>query len=230
MPENFKDQFKNIKNYFAPAIEESLQDFQPTALKTREAEFTNRMNKIEQAFKKGGERISNGWGLITSHIGKIELPDLEDAMDAMEDPEQLEEIAIDGVPFQNLFGITNEQMLSFYDVGLALDKEKHLADAADVFYLLCALNAQVESFWIALGYVEWKLEHYENALLAYTTAMLRNEDNFETQLNVAQCMAKLGHIGEAKEILKELLEEIKGLPDAVDIFTRATAFNAMLKS
>jgi tetratricopeptide (TPR) repeat protein len=228
MAEDYRKNFNGIKDYLTPAVEESLEGFIPTPLKSYKTEFNNRMNQIEDSFQKGAERIANAWIVITSRLGNIEVADLDDAMDALSDVEEMEEIMADGVSFQEVFGITNEQMLDFYEVGLALDREKFLSDAADVFYLLCALNAQVESFWIALGCVEWKLEHYQDALIAYTTAMLRNEDNYETQLNVAQCMAKLGHPQDAKEVVTDLLEEIKDKPEAVETFTRATAFNAML--
>lgn len=99
--------------------------------------------------------------------------------------------------FKKFIGFSEETMGKFYHAAYALYEAKHLEQAADSFYFLCAIDPLSYQFWLGYGYSEHLLHRFDSALHAYAMASLTNINDPAPYYLSAQCYEKIGNIPEA---------------------------------
>lgn len=115
-----------------------------------------------------------------------------------------------GKTYQDLLGLEDETMQQFYEIACSYMEEKHYAEAADCFLFLLALNPLETNLWIKAGRAAQELQEYEQALEAYSMAMLCDVDDIFPHLYSAQIYILLSKPTQAQdclEVCQKLFEE-----------------------
>lgn len=111
-------------------------------------------------------------------------------------------------PLQDLLGITSKTYQQFYAAGRDLFIHHQYKKASDVFFLLAILNNCYYSVWLSLGLCEERCSNFESALVAYTMAMITDNDSPEPFLCAANCCIEMSDKHEAEVYLDEAMERI----------------------
>jgi len=108
-----------------------------------------------------------------------------DSLKAIFDKEKLERISFkniienftEGNDFQHLLNIPDHVMQEFYECSLMYLKDHQYAEASDCFLFLCALSPFEANLWIKAGNAAHSLQRFEEALQAYSMAMICDADD-----------------------------------------------------
>jgi type III secretion system low calcium response chaperone LcrH/SycD len=122
-----------------------------------------------------------------------------------------------GKTYQDILGFSNEAMQACYDSACSYLHENRLEDAADCFLLLATLNPLVANIWLRLGNCCQALDQNENALEAYSMAMLADANDPFPHYYSAQIYLTLESYHEAKKCLEIVQELIKDAPEMLSL-------------
>jgi secretion system chaperone SscA len=75
------------------------------------------------------------------------------------------------------------------------------AEAVDFFKILTQMDSESVSYWVGLGASQQMLKNYNEALLAYSTALILNQKDPIVYLYAANCCFALKHIAEGLKAL-----------------------------
>lgn len=128
---------------------------------------------------------------------------------------------------QDLVGISDEEIISYYNVGSQLFKSGAYHDACHIFTLLTQLNPKATTFWMALAIAQEKLHEYEIAVYSYLISAELDETSTTCYLHAARCLVQLHQPEEAKKVLQHALERINEQPN---LKSEQAKINNMLNS
>lgn len=113
---------------------------------------------------------------------------------------------------QDFLGLSDEELISFYNVGSNLYQSGSYQEACSIFTLLTQLNPKVAQFWMALGIIQEKLDQHESAVYAYLLSAELDEASLTCYLQAAKCLLLLDQSEKAKKMLQHALERINENP------------------
>jgi tetratricopeptide (TPR) repeat protein len=111
---------------------------------------------------------------------------------------------------QEVFGVTAEHLASFYERARDCFERENYSEAADICLLLAKLNPEEMTYWVALGMAEQLQGNFQEAAMAYSTAIDLNQEDLTPGLYAARCLIRLGEISLARKLLMELLNVESG--------------------
>lgn len=97
------------------------------------------------------------------------------------------------VPFQRIFGLTNNALFSIYKIGFYYFQNQKYEEATDIFTFLVALNPTVADFCTALGLCLQQKEKWDEALTFFTLASNLNADHIAAHISAINCYTKFGN-------------------------------------
>lgn len=116
--------------------------------------------------------------------------------------------------FQEILGISDESMHSFYQLGEHYSSIGEIQKAKDIFYLLLMLDAEMATYWVALGFCFQQEGAYSEALECYNQGEQVNPQHPAPYLYCGSCYLEIGEKEKAQEefeqaefILNEMDEE-----------------------
>lgn len=107
----------------------------------------------------------------------------------------------EGENFQTLLGITDADMQEFYEASMGYFNHKQYEEAADCFLFLTALNPFESNLWIKFGNSEYALGNFQEALSAYSMAMLWDANDPFPHFYSAESYLRLGDLHHAKDCI-----------------------------
>ncbi len=113
---------------------------------------------------------------------------------------------------QQLAELTNEELTSFYTVGLDMYNRKAFEQASCIFLFLTQLNPKIPAFWSALGAAEELQEHLQEAAYAYIMGTELEVGSLNSCLRGANCLIRINKTIEAKNLLDHALQQIEKDP------------------
>lgn len=102
------------------------------------------------------------------------------------------------VPFQKIFGVSTECLLTIYKLGYYFFEMKQYDNATDIFTFLIALNPTVADFCTALGLCYQQNEKWQEALTFFTLASNLNTDHIAAQISAINCYRRFGNMEGAR--------------------------------
>lgn len=119
--------------------------------------------------------------------------------------------------FQNVFGVSDQVLDTYYQTSWRLLEEKRFEEASDAFFFLVHLNPFYHSFWLGLGIAEQAKENYGDAAFAYLMAQATQKEDPIPYMNSARCFLALGEKEVAKENVEQALEYCGSDPKFSDL-------------
>jgi type III secretion system low calcium response chaperone LcrH/SycD len=107
----------------------------------------------------------------------------------------------EGEVFQNILEISDDDMQDFYKISMDYFNNKQFKEASDCFLFLTALNPFESNLWIKSGNAEYALGHFQEALSAYSMAMLWDANDPFPHFYSAEAYQMLGDLHHAKECI-----------------------------
>lgn len=139
----------------------------------------------------------------------------------LNDPSILLRHMEEGVLFQDLLCLSNENMERLYHDARKLFEEGRHSDAADAFLCLTTLNPYVSAYWLGLGLAEQAHRACYAALVAYAMAIVCDESNPTPYYYAASCHYLNNDIDEALQSVEMALDKAGESALYSDIRTRA---------
>lgn len=136
-------------------------------------------------------------------LKKMPLPSMNEALKGF----------IEGNTYQESLSIPDEAMQEYYEIACEFYDNKQFEEAGDVFFFLACLNPLQSNLWIRSGNAEEALEHYEEALEAYSMAMLTDSNDPFPHYYSAGIYLKIGSKAQAKECLDICLRLVEDQPE-----------------
>lgn len=115
--------------------------------------------------------------------------------------------------FQEILGVSEATITCFYRIGYHLYEQKEFVKSVDVFFVLVTLTPNVYDYWFAFGSANVAIENWDQALRAFSMAMLMNPEVAAPRLWVTQCFIILGDFANAKIELDLVTEMITKSPE-----------------
>lgn len=115
-----------------------------------------------------------------------------------------------GKTYRQLLEISDEAMQEFYAIAQSYAENKQYEEAADCFLFLSSLEPMTSNLWLRLGNAEQGCGHYEEALDAYSMAMMCDADDPFPHLYSVEVYLELKQHDLAQECLNvssRLIEE-----------------------
>lgn len=114
--------------------------------------------------------------------------------------------------FQEVFPISDATIEHFYQCGCRLHQNANYQEAADVFFVISAIDYRRHNAWLALGLAEKAQNNWEPALTAFSMAALSNMQNPLAFLHSAACYIALGEKADAEDCIKAATEILEREP------------------
>lgn len=149
-------------------------------------------------------------------------------LEKLNDSETLRRYVEEGKTFQELLGIEEESMDSFYQKARSLLEAGRHRDAGDVFIFLTTLNPFVSAYWLGLGMCEQFEEEYKQALIAYSMASIGDRTNPTPLYYAAACHHACGDISRALTSLESAIEVADDHENYAEIKSRAQSAQSIL--
>lgn len=152
------------------------------------------------------------------------IPDISD--------EDLAQIVVDfaqnGKTIRELKGMTREEMEAVYNVAYNVYSGGDYEKAQKIFQFLCFFDHLEKKYWLGLGSCRQMLKRYQEAIEAYTFAMLLDSDDPHPPFYAADCHIALGDREAAISGLTAALEWSGDSAEYQSIRERAGALLAIL--
>lgn len=124
-------------------------------------------------------------------------------------PERLQKIScrdvmdalVDGKTYQELLEIPDQWMQQFYDIALDYFTEKRYEEASDCFFVLATLSPLESNLWNHCGHCEQALGRNDEALEAFSMAMLCDADDPFPHFYSAEIYVDQKQLHQAKDCL-----------------------------
>lgn len=141
-------------------------------------------------------------GLVTVHE-EVEPIHVEDCF---LDEEIGEIFGSENKNLQQRYALSDNVLLTFYEIAKQFLIDKRLTDAINSFTLLCLLNPDICSFWLSLGLAYDANQNWEEALDAFEIATQLDPTNFEPYLGLIRVGIAIKDFSLAKRYLEKATE------------------------
>jgi len=136
-------------------------------------------------------------------------------------PEEIQSVVesflVKHMTFKDIKKISDEEMEAIYSVGYNFYRHGKYENARSIFSLLCKYDEYEPKYWIGLGAAQQMLKHYQEAVSAYSFAVMLNPLDPKVHRYVTDCFLALRDYERAQASLESLIlacENTKGLEEA----------------
>lgn len=109
---------------------------------------------------------------------------------------------VEGKTYQEMLEISDVEMQRYFEVGRRYLKNRQFDEASDIFLLLATLSPLTGNLWVHAGNAEQALGRFEDALEAYSMAMLADANDPLPHYFSAEVYYEI----QAKDLAKECLK------------------------
>lgn len=155
--------------------------------------------------------INNESHLILSddEMDQLEINLAKITEDKLRDPshevkERINQGETDFIPYQFIFGLSNEALLIIYKIGLNFFENQKIDEAIAIFILLVTLNPTIADFNYALGLAYQQKEEWKDAVVFHKLASNIDPVHVGARISLVECYQKLGNRVETDLYLKEI--------------------------
>lgn len=113
-------------------------------------------------------------------------------------------------PMMELLGISESTFTAIYQIGCQLFAEQKIEEAASVFETLSLLNVTCHEVWFSLGLCYQRLDDLPQSIANYQMAILTNDLNMQTYINLAFCYVA-GNLPEEAQHILLVAEKVLGI-------------------
>lgn len=160
------------------------------------------------------------------NLGKFKLS--EKAKKMLKDKEKMKKELADGKSPQEILGVDDEAMASFYGAAYQLFENKRYLDSANAFLFLVTLNSYNYDYWLGLGMSLQMCHNYESAIDAYEMAATCKIDSPIPYFYLAKCLFAVHDRENALSALDLALEYSKEKEEFQDLRNQALAAKKLL--
>jgi len=200
-----QNHFELEKKLIEPAAL-ALSETQPVGQFETKNLYQNRIKiQIREAFKTYENRLTEA---VTLFKENGIWPQITEALvyKLLSDSDFGTKITNEKVSFQQQLGITQEQLIKFYELGVKFYEQGNFEQSRSIFLLICLLNPTMNVLWKALGMAAEQQKDFEAAALAYSFAGELTIDNLECYYHAADCFLKNGNATYAGNTIKRAIE------------------------
>lgn len=115
--------------------------------------------------------------------------------------------------FDKEFPISDDTIERFYQCGYRLYQDKIYQEAADVFFVISSIDYRRHNVWMISGLSEQKLDHYEQALVAFSMAIITDINDPLAFLHSAECYLAINDNENAQNCLQSALDLVNDKSD-----------------
>ena len=147
------------------------------------------------------------------------VEELRSCIAKINSPEALAKLGegmLSNITWKSQLGISNNCMESLYQGAKALFDAKSHHEAEIAFFVLCAFDPTIFSYWVGFGHASFQQHNYEQAINGYTMASSLHPEDVWPHIWAANSFEKHNDPEYAKMALEEALEleKAKPSPDA----------------
>lgn len=120
-----------------------------------------------------------------------------------------------GTSWRDLLGLTDATMATLYDAAKSHFDSGHFPEAEAAFYFLTTVDVTQYAFWLGLGHAAFRLGNFNQALNAYETAALCQENAVWPEIYIANCYESMSDYLESLQALERASMQLQasGLQD-----------------
>lgn len=198
---------KTIEDIFIDPLVQVALDERPKSHLENEEHFTQRMKaQLIASFEKFQNILLEAINTLQQQGHKSIAERLQQFSEKSASMDYWKDEKRQNMSLQDHLGISDEEMISYYNVGNDLYHHGAFKEASHIFLLLIQLNQSVATFWMALGVAEDTMGHLENALQAYLFAAELDNASLAAYVQAAKCFYALHHPDHAQKVLQRALE------------------------
>lgn len=145
----------------------------------------------------------------------------EEVLAKLRNPEQLRMDVSEGKSFQEIFGYSDLTMEKFYSAARALFERQLYDEAAEAFYFLTTMNPYVHNFWLGLGMAEQMSNKFQEAILAYSMAVMTDSLSPLPHYHMGTCYHVLGDKEQSQNSYRLAKSFAENKPDFENILAQA---------
>lgn len=223
-----------------PIIKELAKDAVPNPLLPPEQLYKKVESDCMQEIVETTEKLSSGLTALREMLGEIlaetevlsEIDKIEDKMEEIDSfsLEDLNEMIKDQT-FAEICELSPSFMTALYDSANEVMKKKDPSMARDAFYVLTAIDPKQPLHWLSLGNAELRLQHFNEALMAYQQAHTTDPTDLRSILWAAYAYEFLGQAPMALQLVQEISPLVKDHEDiAQSLECDLPAYQNYLKS
>ena len=187
-------------------VQELVKERKSGELETDE-HFTARWkSELHKSWDQFKARVKSGLNILAKREKLHSDSRFQHSIELIENRVLLEESLKENKTLQEIFKFSDEEMVQFYEEGLASYQRENPEEASDVFMLLTQLNPKVGAFWLGLGAAEEKRGELKDAVNAYLLGAEIETRTLSGYLQGARCLLILDKKEKAREVLKRALE------------------------
>ncbi len=105
--------------------------------------------------------------------------------------------------FQDVLGISCEELTALYEQALNYLDSNRLEEAQGSFLFLTKINPFASDFWIGLGTCYLQHEEYTQAFDAFIMALTMDPTRYECYAYAIECCVKMKNFSQAEALLKQ---------------------------
>lgn len=201
------------KDLVNPLADISADDFIPTPLESYHDHQIRVRIQFWSKFESYAKKYRHGVQLLSEAGAWPKCQDPEEVTELFSDPEELREMLDAGGTLAEALEFSDEDMDTAYTVGFELAGKESLEDATAIFLVLTHLDPHAGPYWIALGLAEYKLEHWESAVMALTMGIGLDDSDLMPYFALVDSLMQLERDETAAEFTHEALEKAKERDD-----------------
>lgn len=198
---------KEIENTIIdPIVKTSVKDRPPSKLESS-SQYEKRLKKSYlKAFHDFENRLEDAIHILDRQGKWPHDPRFDKAREKLKTHPFSEEEFLKAPTLQEILHFTDEELMSFYTIGVEMFSKDAYAEASNIFLLLTQFNPRVPSFWGALGAAEERSGGLQEAMMAYVFAAELDETSLDNYFHGARCLVFLHNNEDAKKILNRAIE------------------------
>lgn len=114
--------------------------------------------------------------------------------------------------FQDVLGLTRENVSSLYEQAMELLQLNRIDDASRAFSLLTKMNPYIADFWNGLGVSHLLHEEHKEAFDAFLMALTMDPSLYETYAYAIECCVQMKNFSQAEALLQQAISYAKRHP------------------
>lgn len=120
------------------------------------------------------------------------------------------------IPYQQIFGLSNDSLLTIYKLGYHYFQNQNIDEAIDIFILLTTLNSTVADFYYALGLCYQQKQQWPDAVACFTFASYLNPAHVGARISLIECYQQLKDDTKASVYIDEVSRLQEECPEKVE--------------
>lgn len=144
------------------------------------------------------------WNAVISELDRAPLHFLEEMEKLAEDSDVM-------ILPQNLFGISNESLIHFYNLAIELFNKKEFEKAIAILVFLEVLTPNISSFWLAHGICLQSMQHYSEGIKLFEAAKQLDANDPSPSFHTIECHLALHEKDKARvehDRLKQIIDHL----------------------